>query len=74
MTYDKTYFRMVGIALLPALGVSVVVVLVGQLLNVSKPIVDRISQVLFFPIFWGMCYYLKSRGRAMPGKRSRFDT
>ena len=61
MTYDKAYFRMVGIALLPALGVSVVVVLVGQLLNLSEPVMDRISQVLFFPTFLAACYYLKGR-------------
>jgi len=61
MSYDKKYWRTIGIALLPALGVSVAVVLVGGLFNVSESAVNRISQLLFFPIFLAACYYVNDR-------------
>jgi hypothetical protein len=61
MRYDRTYWTTVGIALLPALGASVVVVVLGRAFNVADTVVERVSQLLFFPIFLGMCYYLRSR-------------
>jgi hypothetical protein len=61
MRYDKLYFRMVGLALLPALGVSIVVILVGGILGGSESAVDRISQIVFFPAFLGACHYVRSR-------------
>ncbi len=67
MTYGKNYFRMVGIALLPALGVSVVVILVGGLFDLSESVVERVSQILFFPTFLGTCYFIKSRQPQQPG-------
>lgn len=72
MTYDRSYFRMVGLALLPALGVSVVV-LVGQFLNVSESTVDRVSQVLFFPTFFAACHYYRPRVRSTHSHASRME-
>jgi hypothetical protein len=59
--YDKSYFRMVGIALLPALGVSIITVLVGGMLGGSESVVDRVSQILFVPTFLGACHYIRAR-------------
>lgn len=60
MKYDRAYFRMVGLALLPALGVSVLVVLAGQvLLNFPEQAVDRVSQVLFVAIFFAACHHFR---------------
>lgn len=60
MAYDRAYFRMVGLALLPALGVSVVIVLVGQfLLNMRESTVDRVAQIMFFPIFLAGCHHFR---------------
>ena len=38
--YDKSYFRMVGIALLPALGVSIITHVVGRILGGSESVVE----------------------------------
>jgi hypothetical protein len=59
--YDKTYFRMVGIALLPALGVSLITLVVGGMLGGSESVVDRVSQIVFFPTFLGACHYIRAR-------------
>jgi hypothetical protein len=59
--YDKSYFRMVGIALLPALGVSIITLVVGGMLGGSASLVDRVSQIVFFPTFWGACHYIRAR-------------
>lgn len=64
MRYDKTYWRMVGIALLPAVGASVIVALAGRLFGVSDTVVDRISQVLFFPTFLAACHNFRARSHA----------
>ncbi len=61
MRYDKKYWRTVGIALLPALGVSMAVATIGRLFDVSDPVVDRVSQLLFFPTFLGMVFFLRHR-------------
>ena len=61
MKYDRAYFRMVGLALLPALGVSVTIVLAGKVLNIPEPAVDRVSQVLSVPIFFAACHYFRPR-------------
>ena len=72
MAYDRAYFRMVGLALLPALGVSVVIVLVGQfLLNMRESTVDRVAQIVFFPIFLAACHYFRSRLRNSHSRASR---
>lgn len=59
--YDKSYFRMVGIALLPALGVSIMTQVVGGMLGGSESVVDRVSQVVFPATFFGACYYIRAR-------------
>ena len=59
--YDKWYFRMVGFALLPALGVSIMTVLVGNMLGGSESVVDRVSQIVFLPIFLAACHYIRVR-------------
>jgi hypothetical protein len=58
---DKWYFRMVGFALLPALGVSITTVLVGTMLGGSESVVDRVSQIVFFPTFLAACHYIRVR-------------
>jgi hypothetical protein len=59
--YDKSYFRMVGIALLPALGVSIMTQVVGGMLGGSESVVDRVSQIVLPSTFFGACYYIRAR-------------
>ena len=59
--YDKSYFRMVGIALLPALGVSLMTQVVGGMLGGSESVVNRVSQIVFPTTFFGACYYIRAR-------------
>jgi hypothetical protein len=59
--YDKSYFRMVGIALVPALGVSIVTLMVGGMLGSSESVVDRVSEIVFFPTFFAACHYVQAR-------------
>ncbi|MGB2717199.1 MAG: hypothetical protein WBC51_23660 [Vicinamibacterales bacterium] len=59
--YDKSYFRMVGIALLPALGVSIMTQVVGGMLGGSESVVDRVSQIVFPTTFFAACYYIRAR-------------
>jgi hypothetical protein len=59
--YDKSYFRMVGIALLPALGASIIIVVVGRMLGGSESVVDRVSQIVGFPTFFAACHYIRAR-------------
>jgi hypothetical protein len=59
--YDKSYFRMVGIALLPALGVSIMIHVVGGMLGGSESVVERVSQIVSFPTFLGACHYIRAR-------------
>lgn len=59
--YDKSYFRMVGIALLPALGVSIMTQVVGGMLGGSESVVDRVSQIVLPATFFGACYYIRAR-------------
>jgi hypothetical protein len=59
--YDKSYFRMVGIALLPALGVSITTNLVGLSLGFSESVVDRVSQIVLTAAFFGACHYIRAR-------------
>ena len=68
--YDKSYFRMVGFALLPAVGLSIMTVVVGGMLGGSESVVDRVSQIVFFPIFLGACHYIRVRQPlTTPGER-----
>ena len=59
--YDKSYFRMVGIALLPALGVSIMTQVVGGMVGGSESVVDRVSQIVLPATFFGACYYIRAR-------------
>ena len=59
--YDKSYFRMVGIALLPALGVSITTNLVGLSLGFAESVVDRVSQIVLTATFLGACHYIRAR-------------
>ncbi len=59
--YDKSYFRMVGIALLPALGVGIMTQVVGGMLGGSESVVDRVSLIVQASTFFGACYYIRAR-------------
>jgi hypothetical protein len=59
--YDKPYFWMVGIALLPALGVSIMTQVVGGMLGGSESVVDRVSQIVLPSTFFVACYYIRAR-------------
>jgi hypothetical protein len=65
MSSKKVDFKVVGIALLPATGVSITVILLGQLLGLPESTAERISQILFFPIFLAVC---NTSGRIHPLK------
>jgi hypothetical protein len=66
MTSKKIDWRIVGIALIPALGLSVVVTLLGGSLGLSESAADRVSQIVFFPTFLGAYHYSKRRRSATP--------
>jgi hypothetical protein len=59
--YDRSYFRMVGLALLPALGVSITTEVVGGMAGGSESVVHRVSQIVLFPTFWAACHYIRAR-------------
>lgn len=59
--YDKSYFRMVGIALLPALAVGIVTQLAGSMLGGSESFVDRVSQIVLTATFFAACHYIRAR-------------
>jgi hypothetical protein len=59
--YDKSYFRMVGIALLSALAVGILTQVVGRMLGGSEAVVDRVSQIVLPSIFFAACYYIRAR-------------
>jgi hypothetical protein len=59
--YDKAYFRMVAIALLPALGVSITTQVIGRMVGGSESVVDRVSQILHFSTFLAACHYIRAR-------------
>jgi hypothetical protein len=57
----KINLKLVSAALLPALAVSVGVVLLGQAVGLPEAIAERVSQILFFPVFLGACYAWRHR-------------
>ena len=61
MTAKKIDWRIVGMALIPALGVSIVLTLLGGALGLSESIADRVSQIVFFPTFLGAYHYFRHR-------------
>jgi hypothetical protein len=63
MRYKKINWKFVGIALLPALALSMLVAIFGARFGASEAVVDRIAQVLFFPMFFGFYALLRARAR-----------
>ena len=66
MTSKTINWRIVGIALIPALGLSMVVILFGGMLGLSESAADRVSQIVFFPTFLGAYHYTKRRRSVTP--------
>jgi hypothetical protein len=52
---------MVGIALLPALGIGIMTQVVGAMLGGSESVVDRVSQIALPATFFGACNYIRAR-------------
>jgi len=61
MTTKTINLKLVGVALLPALAVSVAVILLGQAVGFSLGVAERVSQVLFVPVFLGACHAWRHR-------------
>ena len=53
--------KLVSVALLPALGVSVACILVGKTFGIPESVAERVSQILFFPVFLGACHAWRHR-------------
>jgi hypothetical protein len=53
--------KLVGLALLPALGICVVVAMLGRLLDLADSVVNAVSLVLFFPVFLGAYHARRQR-------------
>ncbi|GEM_PF-2759079 len=66
MTFKTIDWRIVGMALIPALGVSIALTLLGGTIGLSESAVDRVSQIVFFPIFLGACHFYKRRRSVKP--------
>jgi hypothetical protein len=61
MTTKKINLKLVGVALLPALAVSVAVILLGKAAGLPEAGAERVSRVLFFPVFFAACYTWRHR-------------
>ncbi len=61
MTTKKINVKLVGVALLPALAVSVAVILLGKAVGSPEAVAEGVSQILFFPVFLGACYAWRHR-------------
>jgi hypothetical protein len=57
--------KLVGLALLPALGVSISCILVGKAFGLSETVAERVSQILFFPVFLAACHGWRDRVRTV---------
>ncbi len=57
----KIDLKVVGMALLPALAVTVTIVLVGKAAGVSEAVTERVSQIVFFPLFLAACHAWRRR-------------
>lgn len=66
MTSKKIDWRIVGIAMIPALGLSIVVILVGGRFGLSESAADRVSQIAFLPALLGAYHYTKRRRSVTP--------
>lgn len=67
MAYKKIDLKHTGIAILPALAVSIIVILVGQGLGFSESAAERVSQILFFPIFLAVYNLKRQRSEGAQG-------
>ena len=63
MRHKTINWKFVGIALLPALALSMLIAIIGARIGASEPLVDRIAQVLFFPMFLSFYALLRVRTR-----------
>jgi hypothetical protein len=66
MNSKKIDWRIVGIALIPALGLSIAVILLGGMFGLSESAADRVSQIVFFPTFLAAYHYTKRRRSVKP--------
>jgi hypothetical protein len=66
MTSKKIDWRIVGLALIPALALSIVVIFGGIALGLSESAADRASQIVFFPTFLSAYHYTKRRRSVTP--------
>ena len=53
--------KLVSVALLPAIGVSVATILIGKAVGLPENAAERVSQILFFPVFLGACHAWRHR-------------
>ena len=67
MTFKKNIdWKIVGIALIPAVSLSVVVVLAGGMFGLAESAADRMSQIVLFPVFLSAYHYTKRRRSVTP--------
>jgi hypothetical protein len=59
--YDKSYFAMVGLALLPALGLTLLIQIIGRILGGSESVLDLVSNIVLPSTFFAGCYYIRAR-------------
>ena len=71
MTFKSIDWKIVGIALIPAVALSIAVVFVGSMLGVSESTVDRVSQIVLFPIFLSAYHFTRRRRLMRPAGISR---
>ena len=71
MTSKKIDWKVVGIALIPALAVSIAVTLLGGMFGLSEPAVDRVTRIMFFPIFFATYHIAKRRRAATPALNTK---
>ncbi len=57
----KIDVKVVSVALLPALAVSVTVILIGKAAGFSEAVAERVSQIVFFPLFLAACHAWRRR-------------
>jgi hypothetical protein len=57
----KIDLKLVGVALLPALAVSVTIILLGKAAGLSEAVTEPVSQIVSFPVFLGACHAWRRR-------------
>jgi hypothetical protein len=57
----KINLKLVGVALLPSLAVSVAVILLAKAVGFPETVAERVSQILSFPVFLGACHAWRHR-------------